>query len=281
MYVLSGTSGERDAVASPAAEDFHDAPASFEEVFDALAAHGCCTSTTATSNDFHGDGRSYKGKVDVVWAERALLDVLQPLGVQQLGECGLVGPGVELQALAGAGSLLPCGHRVGSAVAGALTDFDAVGPEAPPQRRLADAEDVGEILTGLACGVTPDEVVDVDRDWYRGHAYDLQTSTGAYLTADIVVHNCRHSLSAYLPGVTTRPQAPPHPRGATYEDTQQQRYLERQVRAWKRRQAAALDEAARRRAGARVRDYQARIRELTDAKGLPRKRQREQISSAR
>ncbi|MGW3572068.1 phage minor capsid protein [Streptomyces sp. NPDC000941] len=93
--------------------------------------------------------------------------------------------------------------------------------------------------------------------------------------------NCRHSLSAYLPGVTTRPQAPPHPRGTTYEDTQQQRYLERQVRAWKRRQAAALDEHARRRAGARVREYQTRIRELTDETGLPRKRQREQIGAAR
>ena len=93
--------------------------------------------------------------------------------------------------------------------------------------------------------------------------------------------NCRHSLSAYLPGVTTRPQSPPHPQGATYEDTQQQRYLERQVRTWKRRSAAAMDDQARRKANARVREYQARIRQLTDAKGLARKRQREQIGAAR
>jgi hypothetical protein len=93
--------------------------------------------------------------------------------------------------------------------------------------------------------------------------------------------NCRHSLSLYLPGVTTRPEAPPHPAGATYEDTQHQRYLERQVRFWKRRAAAAMDDPARARANARVRAYQARIRELTAAKDLPRKRQREQISAAR
>ncbi|MEU6649502.1 phage minor capsid protein [Streptomyces sp. NPDC046900] len=93
--------------------------------------------------------------------------------------------------------------------------------------------------------------------------------------------NCRHSLSAYLPGVTTRPQAPPHPHRATYEDTQQQRYLERQVRTWKRRAAAAMDDTARRKANARVRDYQARIRELTDRKGLKRKPAREQIGAAR
>ncbi|MFB7908122.1 phage minor capsid protein [Kitasatospora sp. NPDC056076] len=89
--------------------------------------------------------------------------------------------------------------------------------------------------------------------------------------------NCRHSVSAYLPGVTVRPQSPPHPGGATYEDTQRQRYYERQIRMWKRRQAAAFDDDAGRRAGARVRDYQARIRQLVAAKELPRKPQREQL----
>lgn len=93
--------------------------------------------------------------------------------------------------------------------------------------------------------------------------------------------NCRHNLSLYLPGVTTRPQSPPHPQGATYEDTQQQRYLERQVRAWKRRAAAAMTDADRRKANAKVRLYQARIRQLTADKGLARKSAREQIGSAR
>jgi hypothetical protein len=88
--------------------------------------------------------------------------------------------------------------------------------------------------------------------------------------------NCRHSLSVYLPGVTQRPPQPAHPNGATYEDTQQQRYLERQVRAWKRRAAASMDDASRRAANARVRQYQARIRELVDDKGLTRKPHREQ-----
>jgi hypothetical protein len=93
--------------------------------------------------------------------------------------------------------------------------------------------------------------------------------------------NCRHSLSAYMPGVTTRPQSPPHPQGATYEDTQQQRYLERQVRAWKRRSAVAMDDAARAKANAKVRAYQARIRQLTAETGLRRKSSREQIGAAR
>lgn len=93
--------------------------------------------------------------------------------------------------------------------------------------------------------------------------------------------NCRHSLSAYFPGVTTRPVTPPHPSGATYKDTQEQRRLERQVRAWKRRAAAALDDQARRQANAKVRQYQTRIRELIADKGLTRKSHREQLNSAR
>ncbi|MGW4602733.1 phage minor capsid protein [Streptomyces sp. NPDC004532] len=121
------------------------------------------------------------------------------------------------------------------------------------------------------------------------HTTERRTSVPVHVAGSLVearaaglFHpNCRHSLSLYLPGVTTRPQSPPHPHGATYEDTQQQRYLERQVRKWKRTAAVAMDDAARRTANRRVRDYQARIRELTADKGLKRKPAREQIGSAR
>lgn len=92
--------------------------------------------------------------------------------------------------------------------------------------------------------------------------------------------NCRHSLSAWLPGVTTRPQAPPTP-GTTYEDTQRQREIERHIRAWKRRQAAAMDEGARRAAGARVRAWQKEMREhLAAHEHLRRKPERERLPRA-
>lgn len=93
--------------------------------------------------------------------------------------------------------------------------------------------------------------------------------------------NCRHSLSAYLPGVTTRPPHHATP-GTTYEDTQRQREIERHIRAWKRRQAAATDEQSFRRAGAYVRKWQAAQREHVAAHdALRRKPQREQIGGAR
>jgi hypothetical protein len=67
--------------------------------------------------------------------------------------------------------------------------------------------------------------------------------------AGLMHPNCRHSISIYLPGLT-RPRPKP-PSRATYEETQKQRYYERQVRAWKRKAAAAVDDAARAKANAR------------------------------
>lgn len=93
--------------------------------------------------------------------------------------------------------------------------------------------------------------------------------------------NCRHSLSAYLPGVTTRPPHHPTP-GTTYEDVQRQRQIERHIRAWKRRAAVAMDDKTRAAANAKVRAWQKAAREHVAAHdALRRKPAREQIGSAR
>jgi DNA-binding transcriptional ArsR family regulator len=97
--------------------------------------------------------------------------------------------------------------------------------------------------------------------------------------AGLMHPNCRHSLSAYLPGVTRAPTHTEDPEGDRAR--QQLRYLERQVRSWKLRQAAAIDPAAGKAAGAKVRAYQARIREHVAATGLHRQPAREQIGTAR
>ncbi|WP_028814433.1 phage minor capsid protein [Streptomyces flavidovirens] len=93
--------------------------------------------------------------------------------------------------------------------------------------------------------------------------------------------NCRHSLAAYLPGVTSRPPHHATP-GTTYEDTQRQREIERHIRAWKRRTAVAMDEQTRARANAKVRAWQAEQRKHVAAHPhLRRKPAREQIGAAR
>lgn len=95
------------------------------------------------------------------------------------------------------------------------------------------------------------------------------------------MHNCRHSLSAYLPGVTRLPTDTADPDGD--EARQTLRALERQVRKDKLQAAGALDPAAKRMYEAKVRATQAEIRDhIANAPTtLFRQRHREQIGTAR
>ncbi|GMA31594.1 phage minor capsid protein [Litorihabitans aurantiacus] len=90
--------------------------------------------------------------------------------------------------------------------------------------------------------------------------------------------NCRCSTGLYLPGVTTPNTERPDPAG--YEAGQEQRRLERGVRAWKRREVLALTPEAKRAAQARVREWQGRVREHTAAHDLKRLPRRERITGA-
>ncbi|MEV6395581.1 phage minor capsid protein [Streptomyces sp. NPDC051907] len=88
--------------------------------------------------------------------------------------------------------------------------------------------------------------------------------------------NCRHSTSAYLPGVTRAPvEHSEDPDG--YAASQRQRAIERAIRKWKNRGSAAMTPEAKRAAEARVRQYQAKMREhLAVHPELIRRREREQ-----
>ena len=65
-----------------------------------------------------------------------------------------------------------------------------------------------------------------------------------------------------------------------YEARQQQRYLERGIRAWKMRAATSLDEARAAAAQAKASEWQARLRAHVEAHGLKRLSYREQIGKA-
>jgi hypothetical protein len=88
--------------------------------------------------------------------------------------------------------------------------------------------------------------------------------------------NCRHSTSAYTPGVTTLEKPKSDPEG--YEAGQRQREIERNIRKWKRREAAATDPVKQRAARAKVRQHQTAMREhLAAHPKLRRLRHREQL----
>lgn len=90
--------------------------------------------------------------------------------------------------------------------------------------------------------------------------------------------NCTHSQSLFLPGASST--AAPRSDPAGYDAKQQQRGLERKIREWKRREALALDDAARASARGKVRDWQKALREHVDANDLKRLSRREQIGVA-
>ncbi|QKW54680.1 phage capsid protein [Streptomyces buecherae] len=91
--------------------------------------------------------------------------------------------------------------------------------------------------------------------------------------------NCRHSVAAYLPGVTRVPEdASEDPDG--YEATQKQRTIERGIRKWKNRATSAVTPEAKRSAEAKVRQWQAKQREhLRHHPELIRRREREQLGA--
>ncbi|WP_032769819.1 phage minor capsid protein [Streptomyces sp. CNS654] len=87
--------------------------------------------------------------------------------------------------------------------------------------------------------------------------------------------NCRHSVSAYTPGITRTETARPDPEG--YEAGQRQREIERTIRKYKNRAAAATTPEEKRAANAKIRQWQGTMRDhLAAHPDLRRLRAREQ-----
>lgn len=91
--------------------------------------------------------------------------------------------------------------------------------------------------------------------------------------------NCRHSFTAYVPGLTQLGKD--NNDSDDYEESQQQRYLERQVRKWKRREVVADTSQAKTKAKDKINTYRDKINELVEEFNLVRKRNRESNISAR
>jgi hypothetical protein len=96
------------------------------------------------------------------------------------------------------------------------------------------------------------------------------------IRAGLMHPNCRHSINAYLPGLTRVPTRTADPEGD--KARQRLRALERQVRTAKLREAGALTPEAKTAAAGRARAAQAKIREHVKANPtLTRRNDREQL----
>jgi len=126
----------------------------------------------------------------------------------------------------------------------------------------------------------PDEPHEVDvehaLDDGRTVRVDVAGSLNAARARGFQHPNCRHSVAAYLAGVTRAPEDASEDLDG-YEATQKQRAIERGIRKWKNRAASATTPEAKRAAEARVRAWQGRMRgHLADHPELIRRREREQ-----
>lgn len=115
----------------------------------------------------------------------------------------------------------------------------------------------------------------------NGTRVEVAGSLDEAMAAGLFHPNCRHNISAFIPGTSKVPERKVDTGGVTYKDVQKQRYLERQARKWGRRQEVALDSPQAKEAAAKVRLYRAKIRELTQQTGLKRKTHRELPGKAR
>jgi hypothetical protein len=128
------------------------------------------------------------------------------------------------------------------------------------------------------------EECELCRPW-EGQVLSVSGQTPGYPTvADATAAGlfhpcCTHTLGAYIPGLTRPMQGTENPQG--YEERQQQRYNERMIRRWKRREAVAITDKDKALSTAKVREWQARQREFIEATGRKRLYYREQIKRAR
>lgn len=167
-----------------------------------------------------------------------------------------------------------------------LSSYTEMAVRTETQARALEAGDVVIRATGLTQVIVSDsprecptcrpfegKVLALDGDGTNG----VETLTSA--RAKGFQHpNCTHSYSGYIPGVTKHKKPDSNPDG--YEQKQHQRYLERKVREWKRAEVLALDPAAKAQAKAKVREWQATLRNHVADNGLKRQPGRESISRA-
>lgn len=113
---------------------------------------------------------------------------------------------------------------------------------------------------------------------YQGRVFSISGLSGQYPSLNSAIAgglfhtNCKHTSSGYSPGT----KAPERDRTTTenakmYEAQKTQRYNERQIRQWKRREVSSVDPQAREKAKAKVRDWQARQRQHLDSNDFLRR----------
>lgn len=116
-------------------------------------------------------------------------------------------------------------------------------------------------------------------------AAKLSKETGYILLSEAMKNHafhphCRHTLATFFPGVSSLPVIPDEKEATkNYNAEQRQRYMERQIRKYKRLEAGSVDEQNQAKYGSKVKEWQDRLKQhLAENPQLRRDRQREKIT---
>jgi hypothetical protein len=200
-------------------------PTLIEDVIGALAkASGMTIARVPVSPEYlHGDGRFCDGNIDVIWPDRLLRDAREAAPLELLPHPDFGGADVRLFDFPGSGNLAAVLHRLalsadgvvggprasssyfcgraggGNSIGLSRCSLDeSVGQNQVLQSSVndlvADAEMLCQIAFEIPGLIETHKLVHVDRFFYHGFVYDLQSSTSLYVGNGLVSSNCRHYL---------------------------------------------------------------------------------------
>jgi hypothetical protein len=207
-----GSKGVRDSML-PGSDQVDHEPAPIEQVFETLSMVAGVESVSARPGDFHGDGESIKGQIDIVRADRILLEDGESSPPEEVGDPVLVlaGPSDVLVGELGSGSEgkpfrsvsasspgfpslaepslrynLPVGGvtPAGSLAVGVASEFDARLDESSRQDGPGISGFLRESLERHSRFVAFDDVVEVRYFDSACHVFDLQSRYGLIVAND-------------------------------------------------------------------------------------------------
>lgn len=216
-------------------DDVDQEPSTIENVFRAMDQSRSSILTPATGGQFHGDGRYMYGQVQIVTPEWELGDDFNSttekfadqfafadtadLAACRTGDSNSVENRVGVfpssrflsaerrtASMVSGISLVPKARCLGSAA-----HLDAALQEPAGQNATADLRLLGNLQERFPSNVTLDKLVKIRKFDYRGHVYDLQTTTGHMVAncrndgSGIFLSNCRCFLSPILAAPTISP----------------------------------------------------------------------------
>lgn len=195
-------------------------PPRIEDVFETLATQRSTRHNVqrpASALDFYGDAAFFPSKIHSVWPDRELMLCQEPQRTEAIKQIAFVMRGNVaakapchcrgLSCFAGVGMLqsaltgnkvsenfgFPLGrhgspevaHRIGTAA-----NLDSSLFKTTEKRFGGDIQLCRNLVSGLPGKVSLRRVVGIERIWWAGHVYDLQTEHGFIVSQGILTANC-------------------------------------------------------------------------------------------